>query len=899
MRLLRRLMARMSNFARRRRSDERLREEIQEHLAFLTDENLRAGMSPGEARRQALLKFGGATSILEDFHSEESVPSLEGLVSDAAYGLRLLARSPGFAATAILTMAVCIGATTAIYSVVDATLLHPLPYAHSEQLVRIQDDLPGIGSRDVGMSMPEWHDLERSGAFDAISPVWFDDQNLTGSAEPVRVGLLIVGPNYFSMLGVKPQLGSTFRPDDPTPGIAEYAVISDGIWKRGFGGDPHVLGREVRLDTDLYQIIGVMPPGFRHPGLSTAERNVDVWVSGGFAAPPFSSAEKRSSHFGGAIGRVKSGLSIAAAQSKVDVLVASLRKQFPADYPAESAWIVRLLALRDSVTGSVRRSLYLLLGSVGLVLLIGCVNIANLLLARASGRTREMAIRQALGAGRARLARQLLIESLLLSGIGGLMGLFLLYLTKGFLLQLVPESLPRLTDVSITGDVLLFALSASVISGAIFGMAPALHSRKLDIAHGLKQEGRGNSRSRKQGHTRRLLAVTEFALSLILMITAALLLRSLWAVTHVPLGFDPQNVMVVRTRLPYPNDIDNDSYRTVEQKAAFVHELLRRAKTLPGVREAAIGNGTSVPLDHARQDESYLPVLIEGRGTIASAAPLVDSCLVTPEYFQLMGMPIQRGRSFGDFDTENTSEAAVINAAMAQMFWPNQDAIGKRLKLDQKASPWVTVVGIVANARAESLENAEIPQIYSSLYQRGSKRLVVFLKGHLDTATIPGRVRAEVQAVDRRLPVFSAQTLNRTVSAALDQRRFSAEMVGAFALVALLLAAVGIYGVIAYLVGERTHEIGIRLALGAHRGRIVVMILREGTRLTIAGAAIGLTGAWIVSHLMTGLLFDISPADPLTFAGVTVLFAAIAFAACYLPARRAMQLDPLIALRRD
>ena len=892
-------MTRFSNFATGRRSDERLREEMEEHLTFLADENLRAGMSAAEARRQALLKFGGATSILEDYHSEESVPSLESLLRDGAYGLRLLARSPGFAATAILTMAVCIGATTAIFSVVDATLLHPLPYAHPEQLVRIQDDLPGIGSRDVGMSMPEWHDLEHSGVFDSISPVWFDDQNLTGSAAPARVGLLIVGPNYFSMLGVKPQLGSTFRPDDPTPGVAEYAVISDGLWKRGFGGDPRVLGKEVRLDTDLYQVIGVMPPGFRHPGLSPAERNVDVWVSGGFAAPPFSSPEKRSSHFGGAIGRVKAGVSMTVAQSKVDVLVASLRKQFPSDYPAESAWIVRLIALRDSVAGSVRQSLYLLLGSVGLVLLIGCVNIANLLLARGSARTREMAIRQALGAGRARLTRQLLTESLLLSVIGGLTGLVVLYATKGFLLQLVPESLPRLTEISITWDVLLFTLSASVLSGAFFGMAPALHARKLDIAHGLKQEGRSNSGSWKQGRTRRLLVVTEFALSLILMITATLLERSFWALIHVPLGFNPQSVMAVRTRLPYPNDIKDDLYRTVEQKSAFVHELLRRARTLPGVMEVAIGNSTSVPLDHARQDENYLPVLIEGRGTIASAAPLVDSCLVTPEYFRLMGMPIERGRFFNDFDTEKTAEVAVINAAMAQMFWPNEDAIGKRLRLNQRASSWATVVGIVANARAESLENAGIPQIYSSLYQRGSKRLVVFLKGHLDTATIPGRVRAEVQAVDRRLPVFSAQTLERTVSTALDQRRFSAEMVGVFALVALLLAALGIYGVIAYMVGERTHEIGIRLALGADRSRVMVMILRQGTRLTMTGAATGLAGAWIVSHLMTGLLFDISPGDPLTFAGVTVLFAAIALAACYVPARRVMQLDPLIALRRD
>ena len=899
MRFLRRLMVRICNFASGRRGIERLREEMEEHLALQTEENLRAGMSAAEARRQARLKFGGAASILEDYHSEKSLPSFESLLGDAWYALRLLARSPGFAATAILTMAICIGATTAIFSVVDATLLHPLPYTHPEQLVRIQDDLPGIGSRDVGMSMPEWHDLEHSGAFDAISPVWFDDQNLTGSKEPVRVGLLIVGPNYFSTLGVKPQLGSTFRPEDSTPGIAEYAVISDGLWKRGFGGDPHVLGRGVRLDTDLYQIIGVMPPGFRHPGLSTAERNVDVWVSGGFAAPPFSNAEKRSTHFGGAIGRVKPELPVSAAQSKVDALVASLRKQFPSDYPAESAWTVRLVSLRESVAGSVRGSLYLLFGSVGLVLLIGCVNIANLLLARGSARSREMALRQALGAGRGRLTRQLLTESLLLSMIGGMAGLAVLYATKGLLLQLVPESLPRLTEISINGDVLLFAFGAAVLSGAIFGMAPALQTRKLGIAHPLKQESRGNSGSGKQGRTRRVLVVTEFALSVVLMITATLLLRSFWDLVHVPLGFNPESVMEVRTRLPYPNDIQADLYRTVGQKAAFVHELVRRARTLPGVAEIAIGNGTSVPLDHARQDENFVRVLVEGRGTPANAAPLVESCLVTPEYFHLMGMTLERGVFFGDFDTEKTAEVAVINAAMAQMFWPKEDAIGKRLQLNPAAPSWVTVIGIVANARAEALDNAGIPQIYSSLYQRGSKRLVVFLKGHLDTAAIPDQVRAQVQAVDARLPVFSAQTLSRTVSAALDQRRFSMELVGAFALAALLLAALGIYGVISYTVGERTHEIGIRLALGADRGTIMGMVLRQGLRLTIAGAALGLAGAWTTSHFMAGLLYGVSPGDPLTFAGVIVLFATIAFAACYVPARRATELDPLSALRHD
>ena len=509
-----------------------------------------------------------------------------------------------------------------------------------------------------------------------------------------------------------------------------------------------------------------------------------------------------------------------------------------------------------------------------------------------------MAIRQTLGAGRTRLTRQLLAESLLLSLLGGLVGLAILVGTEEFLLQLVPDSLPRLNEISISWGVGLFALGASLAAGAIFGLAPAWHVGRLDLTHMLKQEGRGSIGSKEQVRTRRALVVTEFALSLVLMVTASLLLRSFWDLLHVPLGFNPQSVMTIRTRLPYPNDPKTDPYGTAAQQAPFFREVLRRSKALPGVEEAAVGDLGAVPLGHDRLSQSPpVPLILEGRDTQSLDAPLVDDSIVTPEYFHLMGMTLLRGRLFGDFDDEKAPEVAVINEAMAQIFWPNENPLGQHLKLSRRSTAWTTVVGVIADARTESLEDARIPQVYVSLYQKGAHHLAIFLRGRLDVAAIPEQVRKQVRAVDPKLPVFGAQLLNETVSTSLSARRFSMEMVALFALTALLLAGLGIYGVISYMVSERTHEFGIRLALGAQRRDIAWMILRQGLGLTLAGAAVGLVGALVISHLMAGVLFGVKPADPVTFAGVAVLLTTVALLACYLPARRATGINPMIALR--
>jgi putative ABC transport system permease protein len=898
MRFLRRFFTRLSNFATGRRAEQRLREEMAEHVALQTEENLRAGLPPAEARRQAVLKFGAAQAVREKYHAEQGLPMMENLLQDTRYALRMLARSPGFAGAAILTMALGIGATTAIFSVVDATLLHPLSYLNPDQLVRIEDDLAGVGGRDVGLSVPELKDFQRSGIFQYASGDWSTSGNLTGSSQPLRTALKMVAPNYFALLGVNAELGRTFDPHDETPGFTLEVVISDGLWKRGFGGDPHILGKTLRLDNDQYHVVGVMPPGFRDEGRTTEERNTDLWAAAGFSGVPFPPPVRNLRFTPGAIARIAPDMTLAAAQSRMDALVASLKKQYPADYPIESAWKVRLVPLKESVVGNVRQSLMLLLGAVGLVLLIGYVNVANLLLARASVRAREMALRQALGAGRKRLVRQLLTESLLLSLLGGATGIAILLATKGLLLRMVPESLPRLSDISISWHVLLFALFLALVAGIVFGLAPALQASRLNLTDKLKAEGRGTTGSGKQARTRRVLVVTEFALSLVLMIAAGLLLRSFWGVFNVGLGFNPQNVMAVRTRLPVPNDPKTDIYGTAAQEATLVREMLRRGQTLPGVEEAAVGSIGSMPLNHGR---NLGQLIFEGRDFRGSEPPLVEATTVSPGYFHLLGIPLVHGRLFTDQDNENAPEVAIVNEAFARTSWPNDNPVGKRVKVSglNAATSWTTVVGVIADARTESLEQADVPQIYKCLIQGRDDELVLFLRGRLDPERIPDEARVVVQSINPELPVFGATTLPGVVSGSLSQRRFSMEMVLLFALTALLLAGLGIYGTISYLVNERTHEIGIRLALGATRRTILQMILRQGLELAIAGAAVGLVGALIASHLMAGLLYGVRPIDPVTFVGVAILLIGIALLACYIPARRATRVDPMVALRYE
>ena len=912
MKFLRRFFIRVSNLATGRSADQRLQDEIAEHLAFQTEENMRAGMSPAEARRQAALKLGAAEAIREHHHAEHSIPLIENLLYDLRYAIRMLLRSPGFSLIAIATMALGIGATTAIYSVIDATLLHPLPYPSPAELVLIEDDLPGIGAQDVGISVPEWRDLESSGIFQSVSFSGTGaNVNLTGSAQPERLSYKHVTPNFFAVFGVDAQLGRTFDPRDTTPGFNLEAVISDGLWRREFAADPQIIGKALRLDNDLYHVVGVMPRGFRDLGSTSGERNTEIWLAAGMAGLPFPPPLRGSRLQGRTVARLEPGLSIAAAQGRLDALVASLKKQYPAEYPAQAAWTVRLIPLSDSVIGSVRQSLILLFGAVGLVLLISCVNVANLLLARASGRGREIAVRQTLGAQRMRLIRQFLAESLLLFLLGGITGFAILFFARKFLLQLVPESLPHLNDISINWGVLAFALTVSVVAGTVFGLAPAWLMSRFDLIGTLRQEGRGASGSLGRSRARQILVVSELALSLVLMVAAGLLLRSFWDLFQVQPGFNPDRVMAIHTWLPGPNDPTADIYRTATQESVLLREILRRSRSLPGVEEAAVGDTAALPLGHSDGDRDQLPLIREatreGFEIKDNQAPVIDSPIVSPEYFHLLGIPLLRGRLFSDRDLEDTPQVAVINQAAARTWWPDQDPLGKRvrLRLDSRepsssAKPaWTTIVGVIADARTESLAGAAIPQIYRSVYQHPAKSLAIFLRGQLDPSAILVQERNQVQSIDPELPVFHAETLGEALSASLSVRRFSMEMVAFFAATALLLAGLGIYGTISYVVNEQRREIAIRLALGAQRGTILKMVLRRGLGLAAAGAGLGVAGALIVSHLMAGLLFGVSPTDLTTFAGVTLVLTTVALAASYIPALRAMRLDPITALHSE
>jgi predicted permease len=879
--------------------------EIEQHIQLEAEHLRERGMSFEEASAAARRAFGNKLHAEERFYESRRWLWWDRLSQDVRYALRTLRKSPGFTAIAVLTIALGIGANTAIFTVVDAALLRPLPYPQPERLVSIQDDLSGIGAKDVGMSQPEWEDLQHSGIFDNVSPTWFDENNLIATSQPVRVRILLVTPNYFALLGVKPQLGRTFNPQDDSPGLLEEVVISDGLWKRLFGADPQVLGKTVRMDTDRYRIIGIMPPDFDAPGRIGEERNIEVWAATSFYGTPLPDHPARNPRIlPTAIARLKPGLTLAAAQDRLDALVNAIQKQFPQDYPVEAAWKVRLLPLKERVIGTVRQSLLLLLGAVGLVLLVGCVNVANLLLARATTRGREMALRQALGASRKRLIAQMLTESLLLAVVGGALGVLILLSTRALLLRAVPQNLPRVNAVSIDWAVLLFALIVSLCAGFIFGLAPALHSGRLDLTVALKQAGRGSTGPGEQTRVRRVLVAVEFALSLVLMIAAGLLLRSFWDLVNVRLGFHTENVVAVRTRIPAPNFPQNDLYRTTAMEAPFLREVLRRAKTLPGVEEAAIGDPAAVPLDESLRDlkrisEGQFFFVLAVRDGQSDRTAVAERSSVTPEYFHLLGLRLLSGRLFNDLDTESTPQVAIVNEAFARTFWPGQDAVGKRFRSTRAESPWITVVGIIANARTESLADAAVPKIYLNLYQGRERRLAVFLLGHFDRALLAEEVREQIQAVDPTLPVFGEQALKEIVSSSLAERRFSMQMIGLFALIALLLAGLGIYGVISYMVNERRHEIGIRLALGAPPRNILAIIFRQGLGMALTGSVIGLSGALVVSRLMAGVLYGVRPADPLTFAGVALLLISVALFACYIPARRAMAVDPIVALRHE
>ncbi len=828
------------------------------------------------------------------------------LFHDLRYSARSLRKSPGFTVVVILTLALGIGANTAIFSIVDGVLLRPLPFSQPDRLVRLVDDLPGVGLHNIGMSVPELRDLqERSGLFEDVAAELSADMNITGTGHPERGELLGVSSNYFAVLGVPAQLGRVFGPRDNALGFSETVVISDGYWRRGFGGNPDVLGKRIRLDNDAYTIVGVAPPGFRHPG-KTVATDVDVWAATGFAANPFPAAAARRPPASGscagkayAIARLHSRfLPIPQAQARLDSFTAQLRAQYPGDYPPEQRFNIRLEPLKDSLTGNVRPMLLTLLAAVAMMLLIGCANIANLLLVRAAGRQREIALRQSLGATRARLVRQMLTESVLLAFVAGAVGVAAAVWSLQLLLYLVPSKLPRLSEIAIDERVLLFACAVSLITGVLFGLAPAFQVSGFDLAAFLKEGGRGTSVGRGQRRASALLVTAEFAVCLMLMAGAGLLVRSFWKLAQVDPGFNPQNTVVARVWLPIPNDPKTNPYPKTEDRARLVRDILRRvqARCPQGVASAAVS--TTVPLSRGGAPTT---VTVDSRAPRADGRTLAGVVGVSPDYFRTLETPLDQGRFFNEADQPGAQSTVLVDRTAARQFWPGESPIGKRIKIGGPNSPrpWAVVVGLVGDIHHDAIDTASVPHVYFSIYQLNSNTMGVEARSGSDPARLGEDIRREIQAVDPELPVFGIRTFASMVSDSMMPHRFSAQLMGSFAVLALLLAAVGIYGVLAYHVGQRTREIGVRMALGAKSSTVVRLVMMEGLRPVAFGMAIGLAGSLALSRLLAQLVFNVSTSDPMVFATVALFLAVVALLASYIPAWQATRIDPIEALRAD
>jgi putative ABC transport system permease protein len=640
-----------------------------------------------------------------------------------------------------------------------------------------------------------------------------------------------------------------------------------------------------------------MPPGFRHPG-KTLRNEVDMWATAGFSANPFGPPVRAQGMLPGAIGRLKDGVNLNQAQAKIDALVANLQTEFPKEYPPQAGWSVRVLSAHQQLVGNVQTILYVVLAAVGLVLLIGCVNLANLMLARSSTRRREMAIRLALGASRRRLVYQLLTESLLLSFIGGALALVVLtFLLKG-LVQFIPPDIPRLHEVELNLSVLGFVFLISTVTGLLFGLVPALQSSRPDVVANLKEGTRGSGFGVATHRFRSALVILQFALSLILMIAAGLLLRSFGRLLDVNPGFNPDNVLLARVWLPVPNNPDLDPYRDPLKRAGFIKDLLQRVSGIPGVRSAAISSGNAVPLVGPHNSAGFT---IEGDAVANNAIPTAQIGVVSPDYFRTLETPLKRGRFFTDADDRQAPQVVLIDEALQQRYFSNRDPVGVRMKRGGPASdaPWMTIVGVVGNVKSDGFDQPDQPHLYFPILQNPAYAMAIYLRSDVALSSLTQPLREQVRAVDRDLPVFGERTMAQVASESVSRRRFAMQLVGLFGVLALLLAAVGIYGVIAYSVTQRTREIGIRVALGASRSAILRWVLRQGLILTIAGVGVGLLGALALTRLLRSLLFGVGPTDILTFGVLAIVLTVVAMIACYVPARRATKVDPLVALRYE
>ena len=887
------LFARIKGVLRGDRLDRDLDEELRSHLEMRAQDNISAGMNAGEARYDAQRRFGNTTLLKEDTRAADIISWLDTAARDLRYAIRMLRRNPGFTAIAILTLALGIGANTALFSVVNAVLLNPLPYPHPEQLVTLSESKPNFDTGSI--SYPNFRDWQKDNhTFTSIAIARGYSYSLTGLGEAEQVRARFISSDFFTLLGVNPVAGRTFSQGEDEIGAAPIAMISAGLWKRKFGSSPDAVGKSLTLDGRGYTIVGVFPANFEL--FLRNSRAADVYVPIGQWNNPL--LPERGAGLGvHGVGRLKPGVTIEQARADMDQISRNLAAAFPVTDKGISA---HLIPFRDDMVGNVQPILLVLLGAVGLVLLIACVNVANLLLARSTGRTREFAIRGAMGAGRGRLIRQLLTESILLALAGGGLGLLLAQWATRAVLGVLPAELPRAAEIRLDVHVLMFTAAVSLLAGILFGLVPAFKTSHLRLHETLKESGRGSSgaRHRAQG----VFVVLEMAMALVLLIGAGLLIRSLAAVWSVDPGFRPENVLTFSISLP-PSMV-NASPAAIR---AAVRDLDDKFASTPGVQAVSL-SWAALPLS-GDDDEQLFWLDGQPKPSNENDMNWTLDYIVEPNYLRAMGIPLHRGRFFTPQDNEHAPLVVVVDDVFARKYFGNQDPLGKRIILNATGRK-AEIVGIVGHVNQWGLDSdntqslraqmyipcMQMPDAFVAMVPSG---MGVVVRSDGTAPELLNAIRRTSQQMSVDQVISGVQTMNEVISDSLAARRFSMILFGVFAALALLLSSIGIYGVISYLVGQRTHEIGIRMALGAARSDVLRLVLGHGLRMTFLGVVIGLAAALGLTRLMANMLYGVSPTDPLTFAGVALILALVALTACYIPARRAMRVDPIVALRYE